>query len=373
MSRVAFNQAKYSESLKGEAAKVLMHSLDTGWIVTGEVVKSAEQECSALCEMSHAVGTLIAPYFPLAAALREFHSRVSFADPTIAIQANAWPEHVAAFRQMGWEIVLFDFALEDGYPKLEPDQIPFNVDAVFVLDAHGVAPRGLKDIQEVCAFRKIPLIHDVSYGVYANGKDPTRTIGDVITMSLNPGKLVTGLNGGMTLFSDEDLADLMRAARIDGLREDANCFMPVGDWRMQEVQAAVLMGSLQDASKNLYERRKIVDLYVYDLLNNPKGHRAAEQLSWQMKYSGLDRAILFIHEGDKPRVRDYLNMNGVQSIPLTYDRPANEHVVFGDLYLKYSTPNAKRWCETTILIPLHNDLSQEDTDRVCTVLKVLEF
>ena len=377
---VKFNETVYSEEAITNAVGALTDSLESGWVVTGKEIEEAEAVVASLFKnKGKAVGFGIAPFFPVAAALAEWCHRKG-KPKTVAVQGTAWPEHIACFKAFGFSVRVFDIDKPEEFPSISWEAVDkvsswSAPSVVFVADVHGVAPGNLQKFYADCEWHGALMVHDASYGFMAKDENPdtkmmehTRDIGDIVTMSLNPGKLITGLNGGMAFTEDEEIYDLMKVARLDGLDENKNCYMLVGDWRMLEVQASVLKSSLNEAPTLRAKRVSIASQYDEAISINPVLNKINKPDQWLK--SGMDRYTLRVPRGRKYDLRDQMNEAGIQSVMLTYDIAALEHkaVSLAAEQLPDETPNAVEWCETHILIPLHNRMTDKDVGYVANFL-----
>ena len=367
---IKFNETKYDQATIDAALATVQESLDCGWVVTGPRVEAAEALYARKTDKKGAVGFSIAPYFPLVAAL------TALTPPNlrkVAVQATAWPEQLLAFTVYGWEVEVFDIAPAHEYhwPELPADPkmwLPLDwAQFVFVSDVHGKAPNRLKELHEVCRLKGVTLIHDVSYGYGSLCRNlQGRHIGDIVTASLNPGKMLTGLNGGIASTDSPELLTLLKQARLDGLDSTKGCFLPVGDWRMLEVQGAVLEGSMIGFDAKYKGRTAIVERYLSEeaAAGLPGGRLSLERLH----KSGHDRYVLRIPQGRKDDVRELLATSGIQLPLLTYDRPVDQHVAVKDAVIYSQSENAADWCASHVLLPLHERLSEDDIAGVCSFI-----
>ena len=374
--KVLFNETEYNANVIENAKAAMVACLKSGWVVTGPETNRAEEYCANLADKNYAVGFAIAPFFPVAAALSCYFKGKGILTPTVLVQATAWPEHIACFHAFGFQVQLADVLCEEGgYPQFDIDALMKlgTPQVVFVADVHGSCTKNIGLIADRCKEMGSMLIHDISYGFFAQDATGfTREYGDIVTMSLNPGKLVTGLNGGMALTNDTDLYELMKMARLDGLEQPLkNCIIPVGDWRMLEIQANILYNCLANVQDYIEERIIIADKYEGAILKNPK--LAGIMIHDQSTFTGLDRFALRI-PGNKQAMRDKLNEVGIQSVNLTYDHAASWHTIAGDIVVGgLHTPVADYWCENHILIPLHNKLTEEEVQFVCNFLECVDI
>lgn len=373
--KVLFNETNYSANQIENAKMAMSDCLKSGWVVTGPETNRAEEYCASLVGAEYAVGFGIAPFFPVAAALKYYFKLKGIMTPRVLVQATAWPEHIACFHAFGFQVELSDITCAvGGYPNFDLTALLTlaSPHVVFTADVHGACTQDIEHIASRCKGLDILLVHDVSYGFFAQNIDGfTRQYGDIVTMSLNPGKLVTGLNGGMALTDNIDIYELMKMARLDGLEQPAkNCIIPVGDWRMLEIQANILYHCLLGVQDQIEERIRIANKYEEAIKENPKLEPL--MIRDQTMFTGLDRFTLRI-PGNKQELRDELNRLGIQSVPLTYDHPASWHSIADDVVVggKY-TPVADEWCETHILIPLHNKLTRDEVDFVCETLQRID-
>lgn len=228
------------------------------------------------------------------------------------------------------------------------------------------------------------VVEDASHAI--GGKYKGEFVGscrysDVTVFSFHPVKIITAGEGGMALTNDHLLAQKMNLFRSHGMTRDAEqmTHAPDGPWyyqqvalgfnyRMTELQAA--LGLSQSGRLDAYVARR------HDLASRYNALLSALPLTtpWQHPdcYSGLHLYIVRLTLGGSrsrhARVFELMRSQGIgvnlHYIPL-HTQPFYARMGFqrGDF------PQAERYYEEALSLPMFSSLSEQQQDTVCRALK----
>lgn len=275
--------------------------------------------------------------------------------------------------------------------NISPDEIEkkitSNTKAVVAVDFTGQAVE-LDRIGEICAEHKICLIEDGAHsiGTKYNGRY-IGNIADMTTFSFHPVKTVTGGEGGAILTNSEEYYERLLLGRSHGITRKESLMNggSEGGWyyqqidlgynyRMTDMQAALLCSQLDKLPQFSERRKKIVEAYN-------KAFSEVPQIIVQKEIPESDtvRHLYIIQlkleelNADRKEIYDALQMEGigcnVHYIPVYYF-PFYQKLG----YTKGICPKAEALYERIITIPLYYAMSDDDVNDVIeAVKKVVSF
>jgi dTDP-4-amino-4,6-dideoxygalactose transaminase len=217
------------------------------------------------------------------------------------------------------------------------------------------------EIQKFCKEKNIVFIEDAaqSLGSSLNGI-LAGTIGDCSVYSFNSNKVVSGINGGGVVLTDnDDIAKKIKMIRRHG--KDQTFDILGFNSRMYVLNAKIIELRLQKAKENQRKRQEIARQYNEAFYNLP--------IITQKMSNGLDhnyhKYVIRLKDNDtRNRVKKALNAS------VHYDTPLSEN----KLYLKSNhrkdqCNNSKFVSETVLSLPIHAWLTQEEIDYIISVVK----
>jgi dTDP-4-amino-4,6-dideoxygalactose transaminase len=250
--------------LRGREAEYLLQCVRDNWVSSaGPFVTEAETRIAALVGVSHAVATVngtAALHLALVGVGVKPGSKVVVPDWTFVATANA-------VSHCGAEPFLVDVTAESWSldPVLVADVLcrpGHGIAAVIAVDSLG-HPADFDSLREVCRNEGVALIEDAAGAIGASYK--SRRCGglaDIGTFSFNGNKTVTAGGGGMVLTNDEAMARhlrLLSAQARGGTEYKYNG--PAWNYRMPNLNAAVLLAQLERLDEMLAIKRRIADRY----------------------------------------------------------------------------------------------------------------
>lgn len=221
-------------------------------------------------------------------------------------------------------------------------------------------------IMAIADFHGIPVIEDAACAIGAthNGRQ-AGTFGHFGSFSFHPRKTVTSGEGGCLVTAKPEFDKRIRTLRNHGIAPDSlpMDFVEAGfNYRMTDLQAALLQGQIERLSATLAQKRAIAERYLKEircsLVTLPSVPVGSEH-SWQTFHILLEsepqRDALSAH------IRQYGVMSnyGAQCIPaMTYYRNK-----YGNNFWR-EFPNAYRSYTCGLAIPLYEKLSDQQAERV---------
>ena len=355
--------------------------LDSGWLTQGPMVKAFEIEFAKRHEVKHA---LAVSNCTTALHLSLLAAGVGPGDEVI-VPAFTWVATANAVLYCQATPVFVDidplsFNLD---PKLLREKINPHTKAIIPVHLFGLCA----DMDAIRnAAGNIPLIEDAACaaGSAYKGK-PAGGLGLLGCFSFHPRKSITTGEGGMITTNDDKLAEQVDILRNHGasvseeqrhsgprpfILPDFDC---LGfNYRMTDIQGAI--GKVQLAKLDVFisERNEWADFYSKQLASIP--WIKTPVVSDNFKH-GWQSFVLTIDETKSPMRRnemmDHLQKCGISTRPGTH---AVHMLNFYKNKFKISPedfPNAQLANDTSMSIPLHNKMAEEDFIYVVEHLKAL--
>jgi perosamine synthetase len=190
-------------------------------------------------------------------------------------------------------------------------------------------PCRIDEIKEICDKYHVFLIEDAAESVGSTYKSRhTGTFGQVGVMSFNGNKIITAGGGGCIVTNDKTLAKkakhLTTTAKVPH-KWDCSHDMVGYNYRMPNLNAALLVAQLENLDNFICNKRKLADAYEaffsgtdYVFVKEPMGSKSNYWLN----------SILLKNKQQRDDFLEFTNKNGVMSRPIW--RPMNELEMFKD-------------------------------------------
>jgi perosamine synthetase len=245
-----------------------------------------------------------------------------------------------------------------------------STEAVVLVHIGGLITPEVDDIRRFCDQRGLMLIEDAAHahGSSFNGR-PAGSFGRAAAFSFYPTKVITSGEGGMITTSEETLRDEAVIYRDQGkagfLGGD---HVRLGSaWRMSELHAAVGLVHLRRLDEFMLARQHVAAYYDTALadidgvvpLSVPASCRSNYYKYVALLSPDLDRAELKAHLR-----QEY----GVSLSGEVYAVPLHRQPVFADM-ASGQFPVADDVCARHVCLPLHSDMSPEESAYVIDALR----
>lgn len=256
--------------------------------------------------------------------------------------------------------------------------------AVVAVDFTGQAVE-LDEIRAICRKHGLILIEDAAHSVGTRYKgQPVGSLADMTTFSFHPVKTVTAGEGGAVTTNSKELYDKLVLLHAHGITRDRSQMVhPTDDpwyneqaafgfnYRMTEFQAALLMSQLNKLDRFSQRRREIVEKYDAAFSRIPQ-----LQLQQEIPASETTRHlyILRLRSGMLSCTRreffDAMGAEGIRS--QVHYMPVYWHSYYESLgYEKGLCPQAERYYQEVMSLPLYYSLTDQDVEDVIHIVKKL--
>lgn len=360
-------------------------TLKSDLITCGPRVEELEQKLCELTEAKYAVvvsnGTAALHLAAMAAGITE-GDEVIVSSITFAASANC-------VLYCGGTPVFAD--INPNTYNIDPEEIKKLITpktkAIVAVDFTGQAVE-LDKIRAICEEHNLILIEDAAHsiGTYYDGK-PVGSIADMTTFSFHPVKTVTGGEGGAITTNDEALYKKLRLLRTHGITRDTEEMVhPTDDlwyqeqvclgynYRMTDFQAALILSQLKKLPAFSMRRKEIVEKYDDAFIMMPEIKIQREILeSDTTRHLYIIRLNLDTLTCTRREFFDALYAEKTR--PQVHYLPVYWHSHYENLgYKKGLCPNAEKFYEEAMSIPLYYSLTDKDVEDVITaVKKVVEY
>ncbi len=357
---VANPKAQY-EAHKDEIAKAINKVLSSGWYILGEEVKQFEQEFSAYLGIKYCAGVANGTD-ALAIALKSVG--IAAGDEVITVSHTAVAT-VAAIEQIGAVAVFTD--IDPLSRCLDPHRIQplitARTKAIVPVHIYG-QPASMSEIVPVAKHFNLKIIEDCAqaHGAEINGKK-AGTFGDAGVFSFYPTKNLGAIgDGGAVVTNSPDVAQNVFLLRQYGWKEHRISFIPGGNSRLDELQAAILRVKLPHLPADNERRRKIAEKYCASI---DEGKIRVQKLINET----LHAMHLFVVECDeRDSLGDFLKKEQIETArhyPMAvHQQPAYKDRIRGCDNLPVTESMYKR----ILSLPMYPELTELQVHRICTAM-----
>lgn len=225
----------------------------------------------------------------------------------------------------------------------------------------------VEEIQKIADRYGLKVIYDAAhaFGVEYKGRGIT-DYGDVSMLSFHATKVFHTIEGGALCFADDTLAKKITLERNFGINgETLECFGT--NAKMNEFQAAMGICNLRHIQDELTRRKTAFERYN-ELLQGVSGLTLLPKQNIQRNYAYYPVLI----EKEKFGIsRDELAMRLVEKgvYARKYFYPLVSENLGFNKDMTTNTPNAKYYSRNILCLPLYADLTIEEVNQICAMIK----
>lgn len=359
------------QTIDSNDIEAVITTLQGDWLTTGPAVEEFESEVSALTGgfpvVSSTSGTA-ALHIAYAAAGIGLHSQV-ITTPMTFVATSAMASILGA------RIEFADICLDTGLiDPLSVEAIASEKTSAITAVDYAGQPADYQALQDTANSVGAITIDDAAHSVggFQNGK-PVGSLSDITTLSFFPTKNFTTGEGGAVIFRKQDLAQAGREFHNIGLVRDPARFelTDQGPWhqevhafgvnyRLTDIGSALGLAQLKRLSAFKRRRQEIVDRYN-------QAFQAIDGLVPPVCLPGNDPMWhlypLRILDGRRLEVFTAMREREI-GVQVNY-MPVYWHPVYANMgYKRGMCPNAERYYEEELSLPLYPSLTDHEVDRV---------
>lgn len=228
----------------------------------------------------------------------------------------------------------------------------------------------IDSIQALANKYNLKVIYDAAhaFGVTYRGKG-VANFGDISMFSFHATKVFNTIEGGAICFSDDTLVQRLNDMKNFGIRGPESCAYIGSNAKMSEFQAAMGICNLRHLDDEIEKRKKVAMQYRKRLSGINGIHLCEPQKDVESNYAYFP----VIFDGfrlSRDEVFERLKAHDIVArkyfYPLTSDFECyrNLKTAGGD-----KTPVAKHIADCILTLPLFADLTAEDVDFICNLIK----
>lgn len=256
--------------------------------------------------------------------------------------------------------------------------------AVVAVDFTGQAVE-LDEIRAICQEHHLTLIEDAAHSIGTRYKgQPIGSLADMTTFSFHPVKTVTAGEGGAVTTNNKELYDKLVLLHAHGITRDRSQMVhPTDDpwyneqvgygynYRLTEIQSALLISQL--GKLELFSRRRKEIVAKYDAAFS---HIPQLQVQREIPESDTTRHLYILRlrsEMLSCTRREFFDALGAEGIhSQVHYMPVYWHSYYESLgYKKGLCPEAERYYQEVMSLPLYYSLTDQDVDDVIHIVKKL--
>lgn len=337
------------DAIKDQILAQVHATLASGQYVMGPETAALEQEFAEYCQVSHGIavnsGTSALHLALLAAG-------VGPGDEVITVPFT-FVASVAAIRYAGATPIFVDIdpsSYTMCVSSIEKAITP-NTKAILPVHLYG-QPADMDPIGELARHFGLVVIEDAAqaHGAEYKGRR-TGSLGDIGCFSFYPGKNLGAYGeGGMVVTDHPDIAKRVRMQRDWGQEQKYHHVLPGFNYRMDEIQAAILRVKLTYLEEWTEARRNCARLY--DRLLLEKGVTPPHCLA----YNRHVYHIYAIRVGERSALQQFLSERGIAT-GLHYPFPIHLLPAYADLgYEQRDFPEAEQAAQEVLSLPMYPEL-----------------
>ena len=347
-------QAQYS-MIRGEVRIAMDRVCDSQHFILGPEVAALEQSVGAFCGANFAIGVSSGTDALLAALMAV---GVGPGDEVITT-AFSFFATAGVVARLQARPVFVDIE-EHGF-NLDPERVEAAVTsrtkAILPVHLFGRCAE-MKLISDIADARGLHVIEDAAQAIGARDErgQAAGLIGSLGCFSFFPSKNLGAFgDGGMIVCQDSALADAVRLLRVHGAKPKYRHRLVGGNFRLDELQAAILRVKLKYLPLWTEARRRNAQRYR-QLLNAAD---LTEQIALPEDTLGHIYNQFVIRCADRDRLQTFLRSRGVDT-EIYYPVPLHLQECFADLgYRSGDCPRAEAAASEALALPIYPELTEE--------------
>jgi len=353
-------KAQYN-SIKVDINSAIQEVLDSSTFVLGGQLKNFENDFARFCNAKYAVGLNTGTS---ALHLALIAKGIGKGDEVITTP-NTFIATCEAISYTGATPKLVDVN-EETYnmnPEKFENAITSKTKAVIPVDLYG-QPAEMNHIIEIAKKHNIVVIEDACQAHGAEHHKKRVPIADIGCFSFYPAKNLGAYGeGGCLVSNDKEFDEIARAYRDHG-QTGKHVHKYIGyNYRLEEIQAAVLKVKLKYLEGWIEARRKNAKIYD-ELLEESDVVIPVEK-----NYNRHVYHLYVIRVKERQKLTEYLNSKGIQTA-IHYPTPIHLQEAYSFLnYKRGSFPVAEKCVDEILSIPMFPELKEEEIKTVSNEIK----
>lgn len=227
----------------------------------------------------------------------------------------------------------------------------------------------VEEIEHIAKKYGLKVIYDAAhaFGVSCKGRS-VACFGDASMFSFHATKVFNTIEGGAVCFSDDKLVQILNDMKNFGIHAPEEITFVGGNAKMTEFQAAMGICNLRHLDEAIAKRKTVVEQYR-SRLEHIKGIQLSPvQKDVEPNYAYFPAVFDEKEFGSsRDEVMNTLAENGIGARKYFYPL-TNTFTAFHGKYDVNETPIALHISKRVLTLPLYEELSLEDVNRICDVI-----
>jgi dTDP-4-amino-4,6-dideoxygalactose transaminase len=361
-----FDLTAQYKSIQEEIESSVVGVLRSGNYVLGEQGRLFEKEFASFCGTKYAVtvqsGTAALHVALLAAGVKPGDEVLTATNSFIATaEAISHAGAIPAFGDVDKDT--YNFNIESVRKA-----ITSKTKAAIPVHLYG-QPADMKEIKEFCDRKELIVIEDAAQTHGASHYKKRIPYGDIGCFSFYPGKNIGACGeGGIIVTNIKDVAEKAEMYRNHGQKEKNRHEVVGYNYRLDEIQCAILRIKLRHLEKWIERRRSIAKLY--DELLAPMGNGQLH-IPIEKKYNKHVYHLYVVRTSKREKLQQYLHAKGIQTA-IHYPTPIHLQEAYRYLGIKAGAfPIAEQCAKEILSLPMYPEM--EDEDILTVANEVREF
>lgn len=353
-------KAQYS-SIKEEIDKAVHEVLDSAHFILGPNLSDFEKEFANFCNAKFCAGVNSGTSALHVALLAK---GIGKGDEVITTP-NTFAATCAAIAYTGATPRLVDID-EETY-NMDSNQLEKSISpktkAIIPVHLYG-QPADMNQIMQIAKKHSLTIIEDACQAHGAKHHSKKVPVSDIGCFSFYPGKNLGAYGeGGAVVTNDNEFNELIRSYRDHG-QTKKNVHKYIGyNYRLEEIQAAILRVKLKHLDKWIEMRRKNASLYNEKL----KGLDVITPI--EKNYNKHVYHLYVVRVKNRQKLIEHLNSKQIQT-GIHYPTPIHLQEAYSYLnYKKGSFPIAEKFADEILSLPMFPELKEEEIDYVAKAIK----
>lgn len=227
----------------------------------------------------------------------------------------------------------------------------------------------VKKIEEIAKKHNLKVIYDAAhaFGVSYEGQS-ILNYGDISMLSFHATKVFNTIEGGALVYKNNDYLKKLDILKNFGITGPENVESVGMNCKMNEFQAAMGLCNLRHINGEIEKRKKVVQRYRENLENVVGIKINIIQDNVQSNYAYFPIIVQDNYYLTRDELFDKLSENDIYARKYFYPL-INDYDCYREKYDSNDTPIAKDIANRVMTLPLYADLSLEDVDIICNIIK----
>lgn len=356
-----------NQQYRNELIEACTRVIDSGWYITGNELKTFEENFANYCGTKYAIGVANG-LDALILTLRAWKELGKLKDgDEVIVPSNTYIASILAITANNLTPIL-----------VEPDIYTYNIDPKNIEQAITSKTRAilpvhlygqLANMPEIMAVAKqynLLVLEDSaqSHGAMLDGKKAGNW-GDASGFSFYPGKNLGALgDAGAITTNDAELAQMLKALRNYGSHEKYKNLVQGVNSRLDEIQAAMLNVKLKYLDQEIQHRRYIANLYL-DGIKNPLVQLPLTNTNAEV-YEQHVWHLFVVRTQHREALQKHLTNHGIQTL-IHYPIPPHQQQAYQE-WNNLSYPLTEAMHKEVLSLPIGPTLTGQDAEKIIALV-----